>query len=66
MGNDQLIEAQGLKRTGFVPLLTYKGMTDIFICDEVTNEQRQKIVDYLTEKVGTHYSYSWVIKKYQI
>ena len=30
MGNTQLIETQGFKRTGFVPLSTYNGMTDIY------------------------------------
>lgn len=68
MGNDQLIEAQGFKRTGFVPLSTYKGMTDIYTCDEATDKQRQKIVDYLTKEVGTHYSYllfAWEFVRYE-
>lgn len=52
---NQIIEAQAFKKTSYQPLSIYKGYTDIFTCDILTDEQRVKIVKYVEEEVGSHY-----------
>jgi uncharacterized protein YycO len=54
---NEIIEAEGFRRTGYAGLDAYSGRADVYTCDEATDQQRQQIVDYLTKEVGTHYCY---------
>lgn len=57
IGNNELVEAQGFRRTGFQSPSVYKGESDIFTCDTLTDEQRAEIVKYVTAQVGGFYDY---------
>ncbi|AGK96813.1 Orthopoxvirus protein of unknown function (DUF830) [Clostridium pasteurianum] len=57
----KLIEAEGFKKTGYVPIDKYKNQLDIFTCDRLTDGQRQKIKEYLNKQVGTHYDYLLIL-----
>ncbi len=64
----ELIEAQGFRPTGYAGIDTYRGIEDIYTCDEATDKQRQQIVDYLIKEVGAHYSYllfAWEFVRYE-
>lgn len=54
---NELIEANAFRKTGDVGLDFYRGRSDVYICDILTDEQRQKIVEYVSAFVGTHYDY---------
>jgi len=58
MGNNIICEADGY--TGHVrcrDILEYKNHLDIYILESLTDEQRQKICDYVISKIGNKYSY---------
>jgi uncharacterized protein YycO len=55
MGN--LVEAQGLRKTGFEPLETYKGSVDVYRCPRLTVLERQQIMDYVHKEIGGRYDY---------
>lgn len=57
---NELIEAQGLRKTGYQGLDFYDGCSDIYTCDSLTDEQRQGIVDFVTKQVGTKYDYGLI------
>lgn len=59
VNENQIIEAQGFQKTNYQPLSIYKGYTDIFTCDILTDEQRVKIVEYVKREVGSHYD--WIL-----
>ena len=64
----EIIEAQGFRPTGYAGLDTYRGIADVYTCDEATDEQRRKILNYLKMEVGTHYSYlllAWEYARYK-
>lgn len=56
---NEIIEAQGFKRTDYQPLTIYHGYIDIFTCDILTEEQRKQIVKYVENEVGSHYD--WIL-----
>lgn len=58
---DKAVEILPFKKTGYQNLRTYTGRADVFTCDNLTDEQRQKIVDHIVGKVGTKYDYKLVI-----
>lgn len=63
-----LIEARGLSKIGYQALDYYAGRADVYTCDDLTDEQRKAIVDYVTEKVGGHYDYvllAWEFIRYE-
>ena len=65
---NELIEAQGFRPTGYAGLDIYRGIADVYTCDEATDEQRQQIVNYLVKEVGTHYCYPlllWELIRYE-
>ena len=65
---NELIEAEGFKRTGYNDLDAYHGLADVYRYDVATDKQRQQIVDYLTKEVGTHYCYAlllWEFIRYE-
>jgi hypothetical protein len=54
---NELIEAQGFRRTGYQALDFYDGKADVFTCDGLTNTQRRMILAYVIKEVGTRYDW---------
>ncbi len=54
---NELIEAQAFRKTGYQGLDFYQGSSDVFTCDSLTDEQRQQIVAYVVNEVGSKYDY---------
>jgi hypothetical protein len=54
---NELIEAQGFRKTGYQGLDYYSGCADVFTCDSLTDKQRVEMVANVTKFVGNHYSY---------
>lgn len=64
---NELIEAQSFRKTGYQALDYYQGHADVFTCDTATDRQRQLIVEYINEQIGTHYDYlllAWEASRY--
>lgn len=57
---NELFEAQALRNVGYQALDVYKGDADIYTCDELTDEQRQQIVQYVLDHQGEHYGYKLI------
>lgn len=57
VGIGKLIEAQGLRKTGYEPLATYKDAADVYRYPRLTISQRQQIVDYVYHEIGGQYDY---------
>ncbi|WP_407310486.1 hypothetical protein [Desulfosporosinus sp. SB140] len=57
VGNGQLIEAEGFRKTGYALLSKYKGIADVFGCDEATDYQRQQMLKLAQWNIGGHYDY---------
>lgn len=53
---NELVEAQLFRKTGYQALDYYKGSTEVFTCDSLTELQRIQIVRYVKHLVGSHYS----------
>ncbi len=69
VGESQLIEANGFQTIGFIGLSAYIGTSDVYICDSLTNQQRQAILKAAMNKVGGHYDYvllAWEFFRYEI
>lgn len=58
---NELIEANGFRKTGYAGLDYYWGHADVYTCDSLTDEQRQKIVEYVTAFVGSRYDYPLIV-----
>lgn len=56
-----LLEANGFKRTGYQFPGAYKGCSDVFTCDSLTDDQRQKMIAHLQTYIGRRYSYSLIV-----
>jgi uncharacterized protein YycO len=54
---NELVEAQGGRRTGYAALDFYAGAADIYTCDIMTDEQRKMAVEFVIREVGTRYAY---------
>lgn len=57
VGHNDLIEAEGFRKTGYAPVFNYKGCADVFRCDALTAEQRKKIPNSAAWQVGGRYDY---------
>jgi len=59
VGNGLVIESDGyVGKVAYRPLSDYQGTIDIYTCcEQLTDEQRQKICDYAISKIGDKYSY---------
>ncbi|SPF52853.1 conserved hypothetical protein [Candidatus Desulfosporosinus infrequens] len=63
----ELIEANGFKKIGYQALDYYAGRIDVYTCNDLTDEQRKAIVDYVIKEVGGHYDYvlfAWEFIRY--
>lgn len=54
---NELIEADGFRRTGYQALDFYDGKADVFTCDGISTTQRRLILGYVLKEVGTRYDY---------
>jgi uncharacterized protein YycO len=54
---NELIEAEGFRDIGYQALDYYKGKADVFVCDILTDEKREKIVEYVKNEIGGKYDY---------
>lgn len=64
---DKAIEILPFKKTRYQNLSIYNGRAEVFTCDNLTNEQRQKIVDHVVGELGTRYDYKlllWEASRY--
>lgn len=55
----ELIESQGLRRTGYEPLSAYTDY-DVYTCDTLTDDQRAAIVQWVCTQIGTPYDYELI------
>lgn len=58
---NELIEAESFRKTGYRALDVYDGQADVFRCESLTSLQRQHIVQYAEEEIGTHYDYLLIV-----
>jgi hypothetical protein len=64
---NELVEADALRKTGYQGLDYYAGCADVFTCDMATDEQRMRIVAYVSKYLGRRYSYlliGWELLRY--
>ncbi len=57
VGSKKLIEAQGLRKTGYEILGTYKGVSDVYRYPHLTLQQTQQIIVFAHNEVGSRYDY---------
>ncbi len=57
VGAGNLIEAQGLRDTGYQPLEAYSGALDVYRCRSLTQEQIEQILIYAHKQIGGKYDY---------
>ncbi|KPV41842.1 hypothetical protein [Alicyclobacillus ferrooxydans] len=57
VGKGQLIEAQGLRKTGYEPVATYERAADVYRCTSLTPVQINRIMDYVHHEIGGRYDY---------
>lgn len=57
VGANKLIEAQGLRKTGYQGLQTYYGACDIYRCPALNFSTSQQVILFSESKVGSHYDY---------
>ena len=56
VGGGLVIQAEGCKPTGYAPLAFFAGQP-VFRCALLTDGQRRQIVDWVTDRIGSHYDY---------
>lgn len=54
---NELVEAQGFRKTGYQALETYTGAADVYTCAILSDEQRTQITTYALKEIGTRYDY---------
>lgn len=58
VGDEQLIEANGFRRTGYQPVAAYTGCADVFRCDYLAYPDRKRIVELAEWAIGGHYDFA--------
>ena len=58
VGNGQLIEAEGFKKTGYASVTKYQCMADVFRCIYVSDFLRKNILKQAEYQVGGRYDYA--------
>ena len=58
VGAGKLIEAQGLRKTGYQDLYTYQGVCDVYRYPGWTLERSEQIIAYSESKIGSRYDYT--------
>lgn len=59
--DNELIEANGFRKTGFQALDYYSGVADVYRCPTLTDEQRAIIMKYVYKQIGTNYDYKLIV-----
>lgn len=57
VGSNSLIEAQGLRKTGYVGLDIYQDVSDVYRDPNLSLQQRQQIVSFAQKEIGSQYDY---------
>ncbi len=60
VGYGKLIEAQGLRTTGYEELRTYEGVADVYRYSKLTEFQTQQIINFVQNEIGQQYDYMLV------
>lgn len=55
--DDTLIESQGMRRTGYQAVDTYRGVSDVYTCASLSMHQRNEVIKFVTGQMGTKYDY---------
>ncbi|WDL97511.1 hypothetical protein [Alicyclobacillus sp. ALC3] len=55
--DDHLLESQAMRKIGYEPIDTYRGVADVYSCTQLTDDQRRNIVDAAQEWLGVRYDY---------
>jgi len=58
---NQVVEILPLSTARFKKIQDYTGRADVFTCERLSNDDRRKIVDYVTGKIGASYDYDLII-----
>ena len=58
---NQVVEILPLSTARFKKIQDYTGRADVFTCERLSNDDRRKIVDYVTGKIGASYDYYLII-----
>ena len=61
INSNQVVEISPLSTTRYKSLQEYIRRADVFTCDRLSANDRKKIVNYVTAKIGTSYDYNLVI-----
>jgi hypothetical protein len=65
----RLIEAQGFTKTRYVDIDYYKGRSDVYRMEKLTDKQREKIVKGVMKRIGNDYDYlaiAWELIRYEL
>jgi len=57
---NELLEAQALRRTGYQGIDAYQGCSDVFTCDQLSDAQRQRIINHVSAHIGEQYGYALI------
>lgn len=58
---NQVVEISPLSTVRYKDLQEYNARADVFTCNQLSEDDRKKIVDYVTAKIGTSYDYNLII-----
>jgi uncharacterized protein YycO len=58
------VEAQGFRTVGYVDLARYRGKSVILRDTELSDAQRQQLVDFVKSKFGARYDYTSIAKEF--
>jgi hypothetical protein len=59
--DNELIEANGLRKTGYQPIHTYSGIADVYRCPNLRDDQLAIIMKYVNREIGGRYDYLLIL-----
>ncbi|WAH37709.1 C40 family peptidase [Alicyclobacillus dauci] len=65
---NELVESIAFRPIGYGGVDTYDGVADVFTCNQLTDAQRQAVVNFVIERIGTGYDYpiiGWELFHYE-
>lgn len=65
----EIIEAQGLRKTGYNDISVYKGTADVYRCSLLNSDRRKRLIELAKFEVGSHYDYLllfWELIRYKL
>lgn len=57
---NKAVDILPFSKTSYKNFWSYAGQADVYTCDNLTDEQRKKVVAYITGRLGTNYDY-WLV-----